>query len=205
MAMTTDALIQYYQNLLCIQYKTLPNAQGHVAALVSQEIADQIYTQVRDAFDLTTAEGAQLNILAAYIGAPREIFSYNPTIPYFSLYSYVTTPPSNAGFASYTDTSAPADMWLSYTTSETTFVLSDGQLRSLIQYLIALHISDHTLASIDNLLYAFFGAYCTLTDGMNMSIVYTHQTADPGTLFGIVNELGLLPHPAGVAISVVEV
>lgn len=203
--MLTDALISYYVNLLVLQYKTLPNAQGTIAALVTQEIANQIYSQVLNGFDLDTAIGAQLDILASYVGAPREIFSYDPTIPYFALYSYTTTPPSNVGFASYTDTTAPVDNWLSYTTSETTFVLSDGQLRQLIQYLIVLHMDPHTLSSIDILLQTFFGNYCTLTDNQNMTVQYTHLSSDPGTLFGIVNELDLLPHPAGVSISVVEV
>jgi len=203
--MTNDQLVQYYSSLLVVQYKTLPNAQGTIAALVTQEIANQIYSQVLNGFNLDTAVGAQLDILASYVGAPREIFGYDPTIPYFALYSYNTVPPSNVGFASYSDVTPPVDNWLSYTSSETTFVLTDGQLRQLIQYLIALHASNQTLVSIDLLLEAFFGNYCTLTDNQNMTITYTHLTSDPNTLFGIVNELNLLPHPAGTAVTVVEV
>jgi hypothetical protein len=205
MSMTVSQQVMYYSGLLVIQYKTQPNAVATIQALATQVVADQIYSQVLDGFDLETAVGAQLDILAQYVGAPREIFGYDPSIPYFALYDYSVTPPSNVGFASYTDVTDPVDSWLSYTTSETAFVLSDGQLRLLIQYLIALHKSDHTLAGIDLLLQAFFGSYCTLTDNQNMTIQYTHQTSDPNTLFGIVNELNLLPHPAGTAITVVEV
>lgn len=205
MAMTVDQQIAYYVNLLAIQYKILPNAQGTIQALSTQVVADQIYQQVLNGFDLETAVGKQLEILGRYVGAPRTIFEYDPSIPYFAFYSYLTTPPSNVGFASYLDVTDPVDNWLSYTTAETTYVLTDGQLRLVIMYLIAIHSSDYTLSSIDIILQTFFGIYCTLTDNENMTITYTHQTADPNFLFSIINQLNLLPHPAGVGINVVEV
>lgn len=203
--MTDAELIAFYVNLLVIQYKTLPNATGTIQALATEVVASQIYNQVLNGFDLQTAVGKQLDILADYVGAPREIFGYSPAIPYFALYSYTTVPPVNVGFASYTDVTDPVDNWLSYTTSQTTYVLTDGQLRALIQYLIAVHKSDTTIASIDLILQTFFGTYATLTDNEDMTITYTHQSVDPNFLFSIVNELNALPHPAGVGITVVEV
>lgn len=203
--MTDSELIAYYQNLLVIQWKTAPNANATIGALATEVVASQIYSQVLNGFQISTAIGAQLNILAQYVGAPREIFTFDPTIPYFALYSYNTTPPSNVGFASYSDVTNPVDNWLSYTTAKTTFVLTDGQLRQLISYLIAVHASDHTLASIDLILQTFFTTYATLTDNEDMTITYTHQIVDPNHLFEIVNELNLLPQPAGVEVLVVEV
>lgn len=203
--MTTDELVQFYQNLLIIQYKEQPNAVATIGALATEVVASQIFAQVRDGFDIQTAVGKQLDILAEYVGAPREIFAYDPSIPYFALYSYITTPPSNIGFASYSDVTDPVDNWISYTTSQTTFVLTDGQLRLLIQYLIAVHKSDTTLANIDLILQAFFGIYCELIDNEDMTITYQHQIADPNSLFSIVSQLNALPHPAGVQIIVTEV
>lgn len=203
--MTNEELVAFYQNLLVIQYKTLPNALGTIGALATEVIADQIYAQVRDGFDIQTAVGQQLDVIARYVGAPREIFGYDPLIPYFSLYSYTTTPPADVGFAEYSDVTDPVDFWISYTTSETTFVLTDGQLRLLIQYLIAVHKSGTTLADIDLILQAFFGNYAALTDNEDMTITYTHQTSDPDLLFSIVNQINALPHPAGVGVNVVEV
>lgn len=203
--MTTDEIVAYYVNLLIIQYKTLPNATGTIQALATEVVADQIYSQVLNGFDLQTAIGAQLNVLADYVGAPRAIFAYDPTIPYFAFPSYSGSTPANVGFAMYSDVTAPPDNWLSYTTAETEYVLTDGQLRQLIAYLIAVHASDHTIASIDLILQAFFTTYCTLTDNENMTITYTHSLADPNFLFSIINELNLLPHPAGVGVVVNEV
>lgn len=203
--MTPQEQIAYYVNLLVIQYKTLPNAIGTITALSTEVIADQIYQQVINGFSIQTAIGEQLNIIAEYVGAPRTIFAYDPSVPYWALYSYVVTPPTDVGFASYSDTSDPVDFWLLYSTSPTSYVLTDGQLRQLIAYLIAVHKSDHTIFSIDIILQTFFGAYCEFTDNQNMTITYTHQLSDPNLLFSIINQLNLLPHPAGVEVIVVEV
>lgn len=202
---TLQEQIDYYVQLLIIQFKTLPNATGTIRALTTEAVADQIFSQVLNGFDLSTAVGAQLNTLAQYVGAPRTIYAYDPTVPYFAFQGYSDTLLPNVGFASYSDTTDPIDFWLSYTTGETSFILSDGQLRSLISYMIAVHKSNTTLASIDDILQTFFGTYCTLADNEDMTVTYTHQTSDPNLLFSIVNQLGLLPQPAGVQVQVVEV
>lgn len=203
--MTDQELIDYYVNLLVIQYKILPNATGTINAVATEVVANQIYSQVLNGFSIQTAIGAQLEILASYVGAPRTIFAYNPAILYFALPAYSTTPVTAIGFASYADAVDPTDDWLLYTTSPTTYVLTDGQLRLLIEYLIAVHASDHTLYSIDRILQTFFGTYAELIDNGNMTITYQHQAADPNLLFSIVNQLNQLPRPAGVEVMVTEV
>ena len=182
-----------------------------IQALATETVADQIFTQVLNGFNLfpangySAAIGKQLDILASYVGAPRVIYNYNPAIPYFALTDYANTPPLNVGFADYSDATPPIDNWLDYFTAETALVLTDGQLLQLVQYLIAVHASDHTVASIDAILWTFFGVNCSLTDNQDMTMTYTHLTSDPNYLFGIINELNLLPHPAGVGIVVTEV
>lgn len=203
--MTTDELIQYYSNLLAIQYKTLPNAVGTINALATEVVADQIYSQVLNGFQLSTAIGAQLDVLAQYVGAPREIFGYSPAIPYFAFPSYTGAPAPDTGFAFYADVGDPVDNWLSYTTAQTTYVLTDGQLRLLIAYLIAVHGSDHTVYSIDLILETFFGSFCTLIDHEDMTITYQHLLSDPNFLFSIINQIGALPHPGGVEVIVTEI
>ena len=202
--MTNSDLQNFYVGLLAIQYKTRPNAVATIQALAAQVVAGQIYTQVQNAFDLNTAVGAQLDTLAGYVGAPRTIFGYNPALPYFALTSYSQVPASNVGFADYSDVSDPVDYFLNYNTGETSYTLTDGQLRLLIAYLIAVHMSDHTLKSIDLILETFFGQYCTLIDNENMSVTYAHLLSDPNFLFSIVNQIGALPHPAGVSVIVTE-
>ncbi len=93
--MTTDDLIAYYEDLLILQYSSLPRATATVAAYVKQVIADQIAAQVRDGFSITTipglqpgdAEGVQLNAVASYRGVVRNIFGIDLTRTYFQISS----------------------------------------------------------------------------------------------------------------------
>ena len=74
--MATSDIINYYTNLLIMQYSGQTKAPATVAATVTPVIADQIYTQVRDAFNINTAVGVQLDILGKYIGANRNGYTF---------------------------------------------------------------------------------------------------------------------------------
>jgi len=205
--MTADQLVAYYQNLLIIQYKSKPKAAATVGLLSTQVIADLIYSQVQDGFDLSSATGNQLDIIGAYVGVYRRLAGFTPsTLTYLQLPDYADGPTGFGGFADYSDVVAPVNYWALYSSVPTAYVLSDGQMSQLIAYVIAVHISDHSNASIDLILQRFFGIYATLTDNGDMTMTYTHDaTNDPNLLFAIVNFLGLLPQPAGVAVSVVNI
>lgn len=204
--MTIDELIAYYQNLLIIQYKTLPRASATIGALATEIIADLIYTQVQDGFDVNTAIGDQLDILGVYVGARRFLANFSSTATYmaFPLYSNAGAS-SVVGFSSYSDVSAPVGYWRSYRTTDVPLTLSDGQMQLLIKYLIAIHFSDTSVSSIDLILQEFFGNYLILTDNRDMTITYTHTSSDPSQLFSIINYMGILPKPAGVGINIVIV
>jgi len=201
-----DELIVYYQNLLIIQYKTLAKASANIAALAKEVIADLIYTQVQNAFDLTTAIGAQLDTLGAYVGAFRFLANFSSLNGYFALPLYAN-PGAGAvvGFSEYTDLTDPVGYWKLYTTIDVSLSMSDGQLQSLTQYLIALHACDMSVSSIDLILQQFFGQYLTLTDNLDMTITYTHLSTDPFELFSIVQYMNAFPKPAGVGISIVVI
>jgi hypothetical protein len=204
---TAAQLVAYYQNLLIIQYKNSVKAFQTIGALSTQVVASNIYQQVQAGFDVTTAIGNQLDLLGAYVGAHRFLANFSSSNQFMAFPLYAN-PNANTvvGFSQYTDLTPPMGYWLLYTTQGTSYVLSDGQLRDLIQYLIAVHASDHTNKSIDLILEQFFGSYVTLTDGGNMTLTYTHNaTLDPFQLFAVVNYLNALPHPAGVQINVVTI
>lgn len=205
MSTTVDNLITYYQNLLIIQYKTMEKASLTIAALATEVIADLIYTQVQDGFDVTTAIGAQLDILGAYVGAQRFLANFSSLNGYMAFPLYADAGAGTVvGFSEYTDVNPPVGYWRLYTTVDVSLVLTDGEMQNLIQYLIAVHASDTTVASIDLILQQFFGQYAMLTDNLDMTATYTHDaTNDPFQLFSIVQYMEALPKPAGVGVSVV--
>lgn len=70
--MTTQDIINYYANLLIIEYISQPNAYATIQALVSLVIMSQLPTQVQNGFNLDgTAQGVQLDVLGEYNGVTR--------------------------------------------------------------------------------------------------------------------------------------
>ena len=60
MAINIDEVIEYYKNLLIIQYNNKEKARATIGLLVNTLLQDDIYSQVQDAFSLETAVGKQL-------------------------------------------------------------------------------------------------------------------------------------------------
>lgn len=74
--MTTQEIIDYYANLLIIQYKEKSKAYATIQALVEPMIIDQLPLAVQDAYDLETCEGVQLDVLGKYAGVQRNNHSF---------------------------------------------------------------------------------------------------------------------------------
>ena len=77
---TTEEIVEYYVNLLIIQYIQKAKARVHIASLVRPVIMDQLPVQVQDAFDINTAEGVQLDVLGKYTGVNRNTRTFSGTI-----------------------------------------------------------------------------------------------------------------------------
>lgn len=204
--MNPTELITYYINLLIVQYATKEKARGTIGAFVTQAVADMIANQVRAGFDLNTAIGAQLDAIGTYRGATRQIFGLDITKDYFSLMPYNGSPASFKGFSMAADYFTDNWYWLTVADfSAAQYTLNDGELRTLIRYLAAVQKAFHSVSEIDDILNEFFGEFLTVTDNLDMSLTYTHDTADPNLLFNFVEFLGVFPRPAGVSVNVVEV
>lgn len=203
---TADALIAYYQRLLIVQYRMRPKAAATVAALVAGVVADAIYTQVRDAFDLATAIGKQLDFIGKLRGVTRYFFTLNVTKVFLPLVDY-DDPNAGTypGVADYDDAVQPPS---TYTMTYEDFVsntLTDGDFRRVIMFLAAVHSCDYSYSTLDSICYNFFIGNVNLKITGNMAITYQHLTSDTDDLFAIVKNMGLLPAPAGVSVTTQEV
>lgn len=74
--MTVEEIVQYYIDLLIMQYRGKAKAEATIESLVTNVIADQLPLTLQDAFDIETAVGAQLDILGKYIGVERRILTF---------------------------------------------------------------------------------------------------------------------------------
>ncbi len=160
--MTAADLIKYYSALLISQYQALPKARATIEAVVGEAVADLLVTQVRDAFNLDTAVGPQLDMLGALVGARRDYHGAPIAKKHFQLAPYAdwaigapTTfiygfstyggPRQFHSFATYHDTTAPS------------YFLSDMDYRRMIKYVAALNTLGSSMAEVIALMSSTFG------------------------------------------------
>lgn len=207
--MTNDELKEYYANLLIIQYFNRAKARATVKSYTGEAIADQIFSGVRDAFDLDTAIGVQLDVLGQYRGVSRFVFNFDLSKDYFDWPLYGTVDPSTFfGFAEYSDADADINWYfLRYQdASAVSYTMNDQEYREVIRFRTKTESSFLSLKDIDDILFAIFGTQVTLTDGLNMGITYNDPLTDPNiNLFTLLEQSGSLPKPAGVAVTVTNV
>jgi len=85
--MDISQLIDYYKNLLIVQYHGQPKAQATIEMYANAILTNGIAFDVRDAYDIDTATGAQLDVLGKYIGIDR--YSVNTFVDgYFGFTDY---------------------------------------------------------------------------------------------------------------------
>lgn len=72
--MTDQQIINYYANLLILQYAGKPNAYSFIQMLVTPQISGQLVLATENAFELGTAVGVQLDVIGKYANVSRSGF-----------------------------------------------------------------------------------------------------------------------------------
>ena len=200
--MSVETTIKYYQDLMLYQHQVQPKATETIALLVRQAICDLLPLAVQNAFDIKTAEGAQLDILGKYIGISRKV-AVELDRPYYRFAlseSYDPMAPL-VGFIDSADVEINAgSVWYKTTyATESFYEMTDYQYRTMLMLKIVLNNSDNTLKSIDETLFQFFGSDLVLWDNKDMTLSYAINPAAQSTITLAYN-LGLIPKPQGVGI-----
>lgn len=200
MADRLQTLIDYYANLLIIQYNNKPKAKATMEALIKAVLSDDIFFKVRDGYSVETAIGAQLDIIGKYVDVDRfytgqefsNLFS-------FILYDEVDAPPSDRiGFAVYADFETIEGSWLSYAgTISEDFVLPDEDFRKLIKLRIIQNNSNHSHAEIDKAVHDAFGSFLQPDSANNMQMDY-FLSGELSPVATVAKQKNVLPRPAGV-------
>ncbi len=208
MANVSD-IIQYYVNLLIIQYSGLPKATATINLFATTMLASGIALDVQGAYNVNTAVGVQLDVIGKYVGVDRH-YSQLALINYFSLitYSEVAAPPSSPprwGFETYaTFGENNLNGTLTYGgIIDSTNALSDDDFRILIKFMIAVNTSNFSRSDIDNEVFNAFGSAVRAEGNGNMGIVYFFQAPISALLFAVIFKK-LLPKPMGVSATIVQ-
>jgi len=200
---TVAELIEYYVNLLIVQYNQQPNFRAMMGSLINQTIANNLTFDVRDGFDLDTAVGVQLDIVGKYIGVDR--FFKGQVIDgvnfAFLVYTDLTPSANQTGFTDYTNFDTNVDHWLNYgDVVSTNQSLNDTDYRVLLKLKILQNNSNHSHGEIDDGLFDFFGTSIRASSNGNMRMDY-FVPSQTTALIEVAIEKDVLPRPMAVAIG----
>lgn len=204
--MTNVELTEYYANLLILQYKGKPKAEAEIRALINTINIYEIIDEVKNAYNLETAKGNQLDVLGKYHNIDRTIKGAAFTRDYFGFAEY-----GDAAFTFFTYTEyakqAPDVQFRSYRESEKSlYDLTDSEFLFCIKLKIIADQSNASGKGIDDFFDRYFfnqAIFSDFTEG-NMAITYIFEESVE-RLVTIAISQGLLPKPAAVAVNVVFV
>ncbi len=202
-------IVDYYSNLLILQYNGLPNASAEIALLATTVLAHGIATDVQNAYDVDTAVGKQLDVIGKYVGVDRYYTQLDLT-DFFSFVTYsqaggLPSSPPQWGFTTYAAWANPSyNGTLTYAQIiNSTNSLSDDDFRKLIKFQIIMNTSNYSLYEIDTALLNAFGSGVHAEVNGIMSIVYFIAAPLSALMYAMVFK-GLLPKPMAVGRLVVE-
>lgn len=193
-------LIQYYADLLIIQYAQKPKIRATIEAMIEQMLADNIAFDIRDAFDIETAVGVQLDILGKYVGVTRTHNGIVFTGKNFAFLEYDNLTPEaiQTGFSDYTDFETRDGIFVQYKdTLGDTLLLSDEDYRVIIKLKILQNSSNHSHKEIDDGLAEFFGTEIR-ADSLGDMVMDYFVPDDLTTIVSVAIQKDVLPRPMGV-------
>lgn len=198
---TVVQLIDYYCQLLIIQYHEQPKAQATIAAYIKALLANAVALDVQNGYNVDTAIGVQLDVLGKYADINR-FYQGQDFSGFFSFITYdeVSSPPGDLiGFSTYAEFPNKPGAWLTYPEIlSTTLALTDDQFRFLLKLRIIQNNSNFSHQSIDQSMFNAFGLTVVPDSTGNMVMDYFADNANFPLLLVAIQK-GVLPKPMGVA------
>jgi hypothetical protein len=202
MAIDLENIINYYVNLLIIQYNNKEKARKTIELNIRTLINDNIVCEVQDAFNLETAAGEQLDIIGNYVGVDRFYSSISELVgEFFGMTSYSTLgSDTTVGMTDFTGYATDVGGFATYEDLGAGQKLDDDDYRFIIKLRIVQNNINHSHKSIDDGLFQFFGSDLVMSANDNMTMVYfiTGSAVDLGI---IAFSKGVLPRPMAVRIN----
>lgn len=202
--MTSDVInkfIEYYQNLLIIQYHNKPNARAVIRAFL-RPLAEvfELLEELENAFNIETAVGVQLDIVAKYFGVRR---TYNNIVfdRLYHNYQYINGYEDGLSFQTLNN-QGEGGTWTLQTANSSYYDLTDKELRQLIKLrIIGLNNELITYEFLDSKVFDLFGSELLTMQGpiyspdMNVGFFFDDSTNIGKVLH---NYPEYYPVPAGV-------
>lgn len=202
---TLNTLIQYYTNLLIVQYHNKPKAVATITMIVKLLWVNMALLQIRDAFDWKTATGAQLDIIGKWEGVDRfyngQLFYFRP---WFALIDWNSEPDNLQGGFSTFDTFDEEGGFLTYDDIlPTQNRLSDDAFQIMIGLKIIKNNINTTCKNIDNAIWDYFeGDVYTTWENSVLTYYYDSTLSE---VMEVAKEKDVLPCPTGITIKLREI
>lgn len=197
-----EELIDYYVNLLIIQYHNKPKAQETISEIITVIMLLEILRLIENGYSIESAVGVQLDILAKYLGASRTITGIPFSRTYFGYKQYGEDPDTSI-FRGYKQYGEIVDVqFIRYGESrQAVLELNDEELRQVLQFKVIQNNSNHSVSEIDRLIFDIFDGRVEMIDNLDMSITYQFPLADQ-RLATIYSSEDLIPRVAGTNVDV---
>ncbi|NDK07879.1 DUF2612 domain-containing protein [Candidatus Gracilibacteria bacterium] len=201
-----DKFIEYYKNLLILQYYDKPKAREMIGLFAESLVADALIWKLERAFDIETAIGKQLTIIGKYVGVDRIQYGRFIEKEYFSMWFDA----SDTGLEEVRGFDYDIlQQFDGYFLSDKSFnndiyKLTDDEMRFLIKLQIIKNTLDGTFKSLKENLYKIFGDELFIVDNFNMSITYWTEK-NIQNLFLLAISQNFLPMPITQTINIFSV
>lgn len=201
------SIIQYYAELLIIQYNNKPRAAQTIALLAEVLQANGITFDIQDGYAVDTAVGVQLDVIGKYVGVDRfyEVVDLND---FFALTDYEEVDPDDEdkwGFCTY---ATYDDFQYNGTLNYQSFLsvtnqLNDDDYRVIIRLKILLNNMNYSNGAIDTGINSIFGNDVRPSSDGDMRMWYI-ITDNLNAIIRAAMAKDLLPHPMGVGIGIIN-
>jgi hypothetical protein len=171
--MAWQDVVENYKALLITQYRKKTKAQGTIGSLVNCSVCEGLPLQLKDAYDLSTAAGDQLDIIGRVVGVPRNVIGLDLVHTFFSFTRYSGTPAS-IGFGRYAS-QPDANLFLRYN-ENATYTMSDFELLTVIKLRILYNNRITTWKYLNDGLFYYFNGAITIAPVGTMEIQYNVKT-----------------------------
>lgn len=201
-------LVEYYQNLLIIQYNNKEKARATIKSISEALLASGILFDIRDGFNIDNAVGAQLDVIGKYVGLDRFYTMVQDPIDYFAFTDYEEIDPDEEEKFGLTDYANFDDFQYNGTLNYSSVLTQDNKLndedfRSLIKLRIIQNNSNHSHKSIDDAIWQVFGDSVVPSSEGDMHMIYFLRNANQSIIEAALTK-GVLPRPMGVGVSLIR-
>lgn len=200
-------IVDYYINLLIIQYNQKPKARATISAVVNEILANGVLLDIQNGYNIDTAVGVQLDIIGKYVGVDR-FFTVSDPIDYFALTDYTEVDPDSENKHGFTDYADFDDFQFNGTLNYNSLItienrLNDDDFRTIIKLKIVQNNSNHSHKSIDDSMFEFFAESVRPDSIGDMEMTY-FLTSNVTSVIQAALIKNILPRPMGVGLKLIN-